>query len=120
MAPSTPPPPSSVRLAALTMASAASVVMSATQTSSRAGPIPAPASAEIFAIAAGTRPSLSRPFSLRFGAQIDGAFHADIVEVLVEEAARRTLAAEMEHVEEVVVGRKSAGCVEMRAKPVEH
>jgi len=39
IAPSTPPPPSKVRLAALTMASSASVVMSPTQTSSQAGPI---------------------------------------------------------------------------------
>src|SRR5262245_53109919 len=38
MAPSTPPPPSSVWLAAFTMASTASVVMSATSTSSCAGP----------------------------------------------------------------------------------
>src|SRR5712671_1213747 len=39
MAPSTPPPPSSDVLAALTMASTLSVVMSATMTSSRALPI---------------------------------------------------------------------------------
>jgi len=38
MAPSTPPPPSSVRLAALTMAPTSSVVMSATQISSRVAP----------------------------------------------------------------------------------
>jgi hypothetical protein len=38
IAPSTPPPPSSERFAALTMASTASVVISATTTLSRAGP----------------------------------------------------------------------------------
>src|SRR4051812_731808 len=38
MAPSTPPPPRSDVFAALTIASTASVVMSATMTSSRAGP----------------------------------------------------------------------------------
>jgi len=38
IAPSTPPPPSSVRFAALTIAAASSVVMSATQMSSRAVP----------------------------------------------------------------------------------
>src|SRR5689334_4475936 len=102
------------------MASAASVVMSATQTSSRTAPMPAPASEEILAIAAGTRRSLSRPFGLRFGAQIDRALHADIVKVLIKEVPRRAFAAEMEHVEEVVIGRKSAGCVEMRAEAVEH
>src|SRR5690242_2101092 len=120
MAPSTPPPPRSVRLAALTMASAASVVMSATQTSSRAGPIAAAASEEILAIVAGTSLSLSRPFGLRFGAQVDRALHADIVKVLVEETPPRALAADVEHIEEVVIGRKPAECVEMRAEPVEH
>src|ERR1700752_3229291 len=120
MAPSPPPPPRSVRLAALTMASAASVVMSATQTSSRAGPIAAPASEAILAIATGTRPSLSHPFGLRFGAQIDRAFSAEIVQVLVEETPRRALAADMEHVEEIVVGRKPAECVEMRTEAIKH
>jgi hypothetical protein len=38
IAPSTPPPPNNDVLAALTMASTASVVMSAVRTSSRAGP----------------------------------------------------------------------------------
>src|SRR5580700_2927298 len=41
MAPSTPPPPSRLPFAALTMASVASVVMSATQISSRVVPISA-------------------------------------------------------------------------------
>src|SRR5215469_5324949 len=120
MAPSTPPPPSNVRLAALTMASAPSVVMSATQTSSRVGPIAAPPSEEILAIRAGTRSSLSCPFGLRFGAQIDRALHADIVKVLVEEMPRRALAADVEHVKEVVIVRKSAVRVEMRAEAIEH
>ena len=65
-------------------------------------------------------PSLSRPFGLRFGAQIDCTLHADIVKVLVEETPRRALAADAKHVEEVVIGRQSAKCVEMRAEAVEH
>src|ERR1700752_4204195 len=120
MAPSPPPPPSSVRLAALTMASAASVVMSATQTSSRAAPIAAPASEEILAIVAGTRLSLSRPFGFRLGVQIDRALHADIVEVLVEEMPSGALATDVEHVEKIVIVRKPAGRVQMRAEAVEH
>src|SRR5215472_14665169 len=100
MAPSTPPPPSRVRLAALTMASASSVVM--------------------LAIAVGTNASLSRPFGPRFGVQIDRAPNADVVKVLVEETPRRALAADVEHVEEIVIGRKPAERVEMRAEAIEH
>src|ERR1700751_2261158 len=98
MAPSTPPPPSSERFAALTMASSASVVMSATQTSSCAGPI----SAESSDFPSGMAAMLSRPFGLRFRPQIDGAFYADIGEVLVEETARRPLAVRAQHFEEIV------------------
>src|SRR5215471_5932657 len=120
MAPSTPPPPSRVGLAALTIASAASVVMSATQTSSRAEPIAAPASEEILAIVAATSLSLSRLFRLRFGAQVDRALHADIVEMRVQKTPRCALAADAKHVEEVVIGRQPAERVEMRTKAVEH
>src|SRR5690242_12658674 len=120
MAPSTPPPPSKDRLAALTMASAPRVVMSATQMSSRASPTSAPASEEIFAIAAGTRSSLSRPFRLCFGAQIDRALDADIVEMLVQEMPRRALAADMKHFKEVKISRKPARCIQMRAEAIEH
>src|SRR5579864_4473108 len=116
IAPSTPPPPSKLRLAALTMASTASVGMSATQISNRA----APTSAMSRAGTSGIRTSLSRPFGLRLGPQIYRALHADIVEMLVEETAGGALAADMQHFEEVVVGRKPAEGVEMGAEAVEH
>src|SRR5580700_1801652 len=116
MAPSTPPPPSKLRLAALTMASTASVVMSATQISIRAAPTSAMSSAG----ASGIKPSLSRPFGLRFGLQIHRALHADIVEMLVEETPGGALAADMQHVEKIEVGGKLAEGVEMGAEAVEH
>src|SRR5580704_13992391 len=116
MAPSTPPPPSKLRLAALTTASTASVVMSATQISIRAAPTSAVSSAGT----SGIKASLSRPFGLRFGLQIHRAFHADIVEMLVEETAGCTYAADMQHVEEIVVGGELAEGVEMGAEAVEH
>src|SRR5580692_595868 len=102
MAPSTPPPPRKALLAALTMASTASVVMSATQISIRAAPISAMSSAGT----SGIKTSLSRPFGLRFGLQIHRAFHADIVEMFVKEAAGGALAADVQHVEEIIVGRE--------------
>src|SRR5579862_2512788 len=116
IAPSTPPPPRRLRLAALTMASTASVVMSATQISSRAAPTSAMSSAG----ASGIRASLSRPFGLRFGLQIHCALHADIVEMLVQETPGSALAADMQHVEKIVVGRKLAEGIEMGAEAVEH
>src|SRR5579864_211141 len=116
IAPSTPPPPSKVPLAALTMASTASVVMSATQISNRAAPTSATSSAGT----SGIRTSLSRPFGLRFGPQIHRALYADIVEMLVEETAGGALAADMQHFEEIVVGRELAEGVEMGAEAVEH
>src|SRR5580704_4048851 len=116
MAPSTPPPPSRDWLAALTMASTVSVVMSATQISIRAAPTSAMSSAGT----SGIKVSLSRPFGLRLGLQVHRALHADIVEMLVEETPGGTYAADMQHVEEIVVGRKLAEGVEMSAETVEH
>src|SRR3984893_15601016 len=116
IAPSTPPPPSRVLLAALTMASTASVVMSATQISSRAAPTSAMSSAGT----SGIKTSLSRPFGLRFGLQIHCAFDADIVKMLIEETAGGALAADVQHVEKIVVGRKLAEGVEMGAEAIEH
>src|SRR5580692_5647549 len=116
IAPSTPPPPSKLRLAALTMASTASVVMSATQISSRAAPTSATSSAGT----SGIKTSLSRPFGLRLRPQIHGALDADIVEMLVQETARGALAADVQHVEEIVIGRKLAESVEMGAEAIEH
>src|SRR6516162_5577557 len=117
--PSTPPPPSSLRFAALTMASTPSVVMSAIATSSRAGPTAAAMSGEILGTA-DIAVNLSSPFGARFRGEIDRAFHADIIEVLVKETPRRTLAAHMEHVEEVIVVGKSAVGIELGAKAIEH
>src|SRR5579862_2450615 len=116
IAPSTPPPPSKLRFAALTMASTSNVVMSATQTSSRAPPTSALSKGTVLAIAK----SLSRPLGLRLRAQVDGRFHPDIVEVLIEKPPCRALAADMQHVEEIIVGRKLAESVEMSAEPIEH
>src|SRR5262249_56339144 len=90
IAPSTPPPPTSVRFAALTMASTLSVVMSAIATSSRVGPTAAAIRGEILGTADITV-NLSRPFGARFRGEIDRAFHADIVQVLVKEAPSPTL-----------------------------
>src|SRR5438874_8788122 len=104
MAPSTPPPPSKLRFAALTMASTASVVMSATQMSSRAAPTTALTSGETAGMAADMTANLSRPLSLRLGPQIDRAFHPDIVKVLVEEPARRALTADPELLDKSVIG----------------
>src|SRR5436190_1411594 len=116
MAPSTPPPPSSDWFAALTMASSLSVVMSATQTSSRAAPTSAVISGFASAMAAAR---LSRPFGLRLGAQIDRAAHPDIVEVVVEEAPRGALAVDPQHLEVIVVGRHLADGVEGGADRLE-
>src|SRR6516164_493186 len=115
MAPSTPPPPSSERFAALTIASSSSVVMSATQTSRCAAPI----SAENSGFTSGMAAMLSRPFGLRFRPQVDGAFHADIGEMLVEKAPRRPFAVGAQHFEEIIVGRQFRGCVEVCAEAVE-
>src|SRR6266566_7521540 len=120
MAPSTPPPPSKLRFAALTMASTASVVMSAMQTSSRAAPTTAVTSGETVGMPADMTANLSHPLRLRLGAQIDRAFYPDIVKMLVEEPARRALPADVEHVEKIVIGRKLAECVEVRAEAIEH
>jgi len=63
---------------------------------------------------------LSRPLGLCFGAQVDGAFHADIVEMLVEKTPRGALAVGPQHVEEIVIGRQLRGRVELGAETVEH
>ncbi len=51
---------------------------------------------------------LSRPLGLDLGLQIDGAAHADVVEMRVEKAPRRALAVLAQHLEEVVVGVEAA------------
>jgi hypothetical protein len=47
--------------------------------------------------------SLSRPLGLRLGTQVHRAFDADVAEMLVEETPRRALAADMPHLEEIVI-----------------
>src|SRR5580700_5238249 len=98
------------------MASTASVVMSATQISSLAAPTSATSSAGT----SGIKTSLSRPFGLRFGLQVHRALHANIVEMLVEETAGGAYATDVQHLEEIVVGRKLAEGVEMGAEAIEH
>src|ERR1700724_3090698 len=98
------------------MASTASVVISATQISSRAAPTSATSSAGT----SGIKTSLSRPFGLRFGRQVHGALDADIVEILIQETPGGAVCADMQHVEEIVVGRKLAESVEMGAEAIEH
>src|SRR5215831_9347170 len=104
MAPSTPPPPSSERFAALTMASTVSVVISATRISSRAAPTSATSSAGT----SGMGLSLSRPLGLRLRLQIDRALHADLIEMLIQKSPGSALAADAQHFEEIVVGRELA------------
>src|SRR5262249_46072777 len=108
-----PPPPSSVRLAALTIASTASVVMSATSTSSRAGPISAVSSGVVVFVTATvyraepagqSMRASCRPFRGDLGGEIDRAAHPDVVEMGVEEAARGVLPLLVQQREEVEIG----------------
>src|SRR5262245_43990747 len=100
MAPSTPPPPSSDRLAAFTIASTSSVVMSATTMSRTVWPI----SAESAVI----RASISRAGSCGRGLEIHAGTHPDVVIVRIEKTARGPTAVGAQHLEEVIVGAKSA------------
>src|SRR5579863_8422001 len=100
MAPSTPPPPSNVRLAAFTIASSENVVMSATQMSSRVDPICADKSGDTLSI----NRNVSRPLGLRFGEEIHRTLDADIVEMVVEEPARGAHAIDAQRFEKSVIG----------------
>src|SRR6185437_4331720 len=104
MAPSTPPLPSSDRLAALTIASTSSVVMSATTISICVAPI----SAVRLLMPA----IVSRVLSLRRGLEVHARSHADVVVMRVEEVARRALAVGAQHLEEIIIGTEPAGGVE--------
>src|ERR1700688_3193105 len=53
-------------------------------------------------------PRKSRPFRAGLGGEIDGALDPDIVEMRVEEVARRAAAAVAQHHEEIIVGAKLA------------
>src|SRR5665811_1457341 len=105
MAPSTPPPPKSERLAALTIAATSSVVMSATRMSSSILPISAVSSG---AAAAFTPGMLSRPLGFDLGLQIDGAAHADVAEMRVQEPARRAPTVGFQQLEKIEIGIEAA------------
>src|SRR5574338_514307 len=100
MAPSTPPPPSSERLAAFTIASTSSVVMSATTMSRTVWPI----SAESDVMGA----SISRAGSTGRGLKFQSGTHTDVVIVRVEKTTRRPAAVGAQHLEEVIVCVKAA------------
>src|SRR6185312_8962416 len=101
MAPSTPPPPSSDRFAALTIASTSSVVMSATTMSSWVLPISAVSSV--------MRMSISSALGVDLGVEIDAALNADIGVMRVEEASRGALAELAQQLKRIVVVAQLAG-----------
>src|SRR6185503_13388385 len=100
MAPSTPPPPSSERLAAFTIASTSSVVMSATTMSRAVWPISADSAV--------IRASISRAGSSGRDLKFQGGTHTDVIVMRVEKTARRPAAVGAQHLEEVIVGAKAA------------
>src|SRR6202158_5322594 len=51
---------------------------------------------------------ISRPFGAGLGGEVDGALDPDIVEMRVEEVARRAAAAVAQHHEEIIVGAELA------------
>jgi hypothetical protein len=53
-------------------------------------------------------PLNSRPFGVGFGAQVERAAHADVVEMRLQEMLRRAASVVVEHAEEIVVGRQLA------------
>src|SRR6266853_601168 len=109
IAPSTPPPPSSERFAAFTMASTCKVVMSATRMSTVVVPTGkvrrGAAIRSVYTSHAkrGRDEEALRPLGLRLGTQIDGAPLADILEMLIEETQRRLAAAFFQHLEEIEI-----------------
>src|SRR6478752_1674391 len=96
MAPSTPPPPSSERLAAFTMVSTSRVVMSATTMSRTVGPI----SAESAVIRASISPTGRSGRGLEFQA----GTHTDVIVMRIEKTARGPAAVGAQHLEKVIVG----------------
>src|SRR6476646_7499222 len=109
MAPSTPPPPSSERLAAFTMASTSSVVMSATTISRTVWPISA-ASAVM-------RASLSRAGRTGRGLKFQTGAHTDVIVVRVQETARGATAVGTQHFKEIIVSTEPAGGVQRLRRP---
>ena len=59
---------------------------------------------------------MSRPFGARFGGQVDGAFHADIVEMVIQKPPGGALAVDMQRLKEIVVGQQLAGGIEIGAE----
>src|SRR6185312_7905819 len=109
MAPSTPPPPSSERFAAFTMASTSSDVMSVTTMSRTVWPI----SAE----SAVMRASISRAGRSGCGLKFQAGAHTDIVVVRVQETARGAAAVGTQHFEEVIIGVEAAGVIQRLRRP---
>src|SRR5262249_24528261 len=101
MAPSTPPPPNSERLAALTIASTSSVVMSATMISRVVWPTSAVSSL--------IRASISRGRAFRCRLKVNGGAYPNVVIMRIEEPTCSTPAAGAQHFKEIVVGVEPAG-----------
>ena len=103
------------RLAAFTIASSASVVMSATQTSSRAEPTSAETSGA-FRHADDNAAAMSRPFGARFGARSTVLFTpiSSKCSSRNRRAARLPLTCSIS--KEIVVGRQLAGGIEIGAE----
>src|SRR5262249_9000487 len=123
MAPSTPPPPKSARLAALTTASTASVVMSATRTSIRVDPMVAVTIGSVMTTTL-AQVGVARARDLRqLGAALGGYVHraaiADVPEVRAQELARSLGAPVAQLEEEVIVGIELGACGEIVEDGVE-
>src|SRR6185437_265743 len=111
MAPSTPPPPKSDELAALTIASTSSVVMSATTMSRCVVPISA--------VSKVIDATLSPVLGICLRLEIQAARYADIVVMRVEESARGTAPVISQHLEEVVIGVEPDAGVERLGRALE-
>src|SRR5207247_11366766 len=61
----------------------------------------------------------SRPFRAGLGGEVDGALDSDIVEMRIEEVARRTAAAVAQHHEKIIVGAQLAVGRELAERVVE-
>src|SRR5687767_1834942 len=109
MAPSTPPPPKRLRLAALAMASTSKVVMSATMTSSRAAPT-----------SAVSRDLLMGIFRGGLGGRIHRAVRSDSIKMRREEPSCRLAPALMQRLEKLVIVVQAAAGIGPFGDLVEH
>src|SRR5512143_10844 len=112
MAPSTPPPPSSERLAAFTIALTSSVVMSATTISSAVWPISA--------VSTVMRVTISPALGIDLGLEIDARARPDILIVSIEEAPRRTLAELTQQLEGFVIVAQLGRSRKPLSEPFQH